>query len=77
MSENYFKILEVGKNVGKFFSRRSKKWSKMSENYLPKVNLCQKMSDILIYMYLHNGNFLTFLRIGPFSDTFLLPKQKI
>ena len=41
MSENYFKILDVGKNVGKFFLRRSTQMSenepksvKMSENFL-------------------------------------------
>ena len=40
MSENYFQILEVGKNVGKFLFRRS---VKMSENDLVKVQKCRKM----------------------------------
>ena len=34
MSENYFKILEMGKNVGKSIFKRS---VKMSGNYLAKV----------------------------------------
>ena len=38
MSENYFKILDVGQNVGKFLPRRS---TEMSENE-PKI---VKMSE--------------------------------
>ena len=39
MSENYFNILEVGKNVRKFLSRRSEK---VTENYLAKVKNVRK-----------------------------------
>ena len=42
MSENYFQILEVGKNVGKFLFRRS---VKMSENDLAEVQKCRKMDQ--------------------------------
>ena len=37
---SYFKILEEGKNVGKFLFRRN---VKMSENVLVKVQKCRKM----------------------------------
>ena len=42
MSENYFQILEVGKNVGKFLFRRS---VKMSENDLAEVQKCRKIDQ--------------------------------
>ena len=40
--ENYFKILEEGKNVGKFLFRRN---VKMSENVLANVQKCRKMDQ--------------------------------
>ena len=42
MSENYFQILEMGKNVGKFIFRRS---VKMSENESTEVQKCLKMDE--------------------------------
>ena len=41
MSEIYFQILDVGKNVGKFLLGQS---TKMSENDLPKVQKSEKMN---------------------------------
>ena len=40
--ENYFKILEEGKNVGKFIFRRN---VKMSENDLAKTQKCRKIDQ--------------------------------
>ena len=42
MSENYFQILEVGKNVGKILFRQN---VKMSENELVDEQKCRKIDQ--------------------------------
>ena len=49
--ENYFKILEEGKNVGNFVFRRN---VKMSENVLAKVQKCRKMDQNCFGIKMHS-----------------------
>ena len=52
---------------------------KMSENGPKRVEMSENLLGLkfCILVNIHHGNFLTFLRMGQFSDIFSLPKQKI
>ena len=58
MSENYFKILEKGKNVRTFLLRRGTKMSKNETRKLRNVRKCfgecQKMSENVLENVLEN-----------------------
>ena len=65
MSKNYFQILEVGKNVGKFILGEALKCRKMT---WPKYKNVKKWTKQIFRIKMHGENFMTFL--PPFSDIF-------